>query len=244
VQTQHFIRLCSLAPWRLCVRPCLAVLALVGAAIVGEIAWAADNELTPAEKDEGWVLLFNGTDLTGWKNNDDKPVLARIEDGGINPHGSGGYLLVYDKPFGDFVLTCDVKMDQPFCNSGIFVRNGDLEDPVQSSLEMQVVTDPAPDMHGFGSIYDLVAPSKNASHGAGNWDSIEIRCEGPYVTVTVNGAKVTSINCNEWTEPGKRPDGTATKFKKAIKDFPRKGHIGLQDHGYNVWFKNIKLREL
>ena len=207
-------------------------------------ASAADNELTQAEKDEGWVMLFNGTDLQGWKNNDGKPVLAKIEEGAINPHGSGGYLLAYDKEFGDFVLKCDVKMDQPFCNSGVFIRGGDLANPVQSSLEVQVSSETKPDLHGFAAIYDLVAPSKNATKGPGNWDTLEIRCTGPQVTVTVNGEKVAEINCDEWTEPGKRLDGTSNKFEKAINDFPRKGYIGLQDHGYNVWYKNIKLREL
>ena len=168
-------------------------------------------------KSDGWMLLFNGRNATGWKNNTDKPVAAKIEDGALNPHGSGGYILVYDKPFGDFVLKCDVKMDQPFCNSGIFVRIGDLKDPVQSGLEVQVVTDKKPDLHGFGSIYDLVAPSKNASHGPGKWDAVEIRCEGPNVVVTVNGEKVASINCDDWREAGKRPDGTSNKFARRSK---------------------------
>lgn len=207
-------------------------------------ARAADNELTPAEKAEGWMLLFNGSNLDGWKNNNDKPVAAKIEDGAINPHGSGGYILAYDKPFGDFELKCDVKMDQPFCNSGIFVRVSDLKEPVQTGLEVQVVSDKDPDVHGFGAIYDLVAPTKNASHGVGKWDAVEIRCEGPKMTVTVNDEKVASINCDEWREAGKGPDGTPNKFQKAIKDFARKGYIGVQDHGYNAWYKNIKLKTL
>jgi hypothetical protein len=64
------------------------------------------------------------------------------------------------------------------------------------------------------------------------------------VTVNVNGEQVTSINCDEWDQPGKRPDGSDHKFGKAIKDFPRVGYIGLQDHGHDVWYKNIKLRPL
>ena len=64
------------------------------------------------------------------------------------------------------------------------------------------------------------------------------------VTVTVNGEKVASINCDEWDKPGRRPDGSRHKFGKAIKDFPREGYIGLQDHGHDVWYKNIKLKEL
>ena len=75
-------------------------------------------------------------------------------------------------------------------------------------------------------------------------DAIEVRCKGPKITVTVNGQKVSSIDCDEWRDPGKRLDGTSTKFKMAVKDFPRTGYIGLQDHGNNVWFKNIKLLKL
>jgi hypothetical protein len=205
---------------------------------------AADNVLAADEQADGWMLLFNGRDFSGWRNNSDKAVAARIEDGAINVHGTGGHLLVYEKPFGDFVVRCDVKMDQPFCNSGIFLRTGDLENPVQSAIEVQIASDLEPDVHSFGALYDLVAPSKNGSHGPGRWDTLEIRCQGPQITVTVNGEKIASIYCEEWDQPGRRPDGSRHKFRKAIKNFPRKGHLGLQDHGYNVWFKNIKLKEL
>lgn len=207
-------------------------------------ARAADNELTAAEKAEGWQLLFDGRDLAGWKNNNDKPVAAKIQEGAINPHGSGGYLLVFDKPAGDFVFKCDVKMSQPECNSGVFVRTGDLSDPVNTGIEVQVNTDTKPDVHSFGAIYDLVAPSKDATHGPDKWDAVEIRCQGPIMTVAVNNEKVAKINCDEWREAGKGPDGTPNKFDKAIKDFPRKGYIGLQDHGHDVWYKNIKLKNM
>jgi hypothetical protein len=188
--------------------------------------------------------LFNGANTDGWKNSSKKPVNAKVEYGALNPHGSGGYLLVYDKQFGDFVLKCDVKMDQPFCNSGIFLRVGDLKDPVQTGIEMQVMGGKEADVHSFGAIYDLVAPSKNATHGPDAWNAVEIRCEGPKITVNVNGETVASINCDEWREPGKGLDSKPNKFKKAVKDFPRKGYIGLQDHGYNAWYKNIKLKTL
>jgi hypothetical protein len=221
----------------------IAIVVWIGSMAVRP-ARAADNALTDAEKADGWVLLFDGTSLKGWKNNNDQPVRARIEDGAINPYRSGGYLLVFEKPFGDFVLKCDVKMSQPDCNSGVFVRTGDLSDPVYSGLEVQVSSSTKPGRNNFGSIYDLVAPSKDATNGPGMWDTIEIRCEGPQVTASVNGEEVATINCDEWTEPGKRPDGSTHKFGKAIKDFPREGYIGLQDHGHDVWFKNIKIKPL
>jgi Domain of Unknown Function (DUF1080) len=234
----------AFAPWRLCVRYSLAIAIGVTIFLVSANGRAADNQLTEEEKADGWQLLFNGRDLKGWKNNDDKPVKAKVENGTVNPYGSGGYLLVYEKPYGDFAFKCDVKMSQPDCNSGIFVRTGDLSDPVYSGIEAQISSDTKPGRNGFASIYDLVAPSKDATNGPGKWDTVEVRCEGPMITVTVNGEKVTEINCDEWDQPARRPDGSEHKFDKAIKDFPREGYIGLQDHGHDVWYKNIKLKEL
>lgn len=233
-------------PYKVTMRGYFVVLTITASLMhfAGAQARAADNVLTDAEKADGWKLLFNGRDLTGWKNNTDAPVRAKIEDGTINPYGCGGYLLVYERPVGDFVFKCDVKMDQPECNSGIFVRTGDLADPVQTGIEVQVASEVEPSMHGFGAIYDLVAPKKNATRGPGEWDTVEVRCEGAKITVKVNGQQVTAIDCDQWDRPGKRLDGTAHKFAKAINDFPGTGYIGLQDHGHNVWYKNIKLREL
>jgi hypothetical protein len=206
---------------------------------------AADNELTPEEKAAGWALLFNGKDLLGWKNNDDKPLnQSAVKDGTINTRGIGGYLLVYDKQFGDFEFKCDVKMAEGECNSGIFVRTSDLADPVNTGLEVQIFSPPGDTVQDFGAIYDLVAPSKIATKGAGEWNNVEVRCSGPLISVKVNGEQVAGLDCDTLDQPGLRADGTKHKFPRAIKDFARKGYIGLQDHGTDVWFKNIKLREL
>jgi len=226
--------------FRLCVPTCVLI-----ALLLASSASAADNQLSADEQADGWVLLFNGDDLGGWKNNDGKPVAAKIEDGAINVHGTGGYLLVYDQPFGDFDFKCDVKMSQPECNSGVFVRTGDLADPVNTGLEVQVYNGKEDSIHNFGAIYDLVGPSKDATHGPGKWDSLEIRCVGPNVSVRVNGEEVATMNCDDYDQPGLRLDGTPHKFAgKAIEEFPRRGYLGLQDHGYDVWYKNVKLKNL
>ncbi len=228
------------APWRLGMRSYLLV-----AVVFAGNASAADNEITADEQADDWLLLFNGHDLGGWKNNDGKPVAAKIEDGAVNVHNTGGYLLIYDQPFGDFVLKCDIKMSEPECNSGIFLRTGDLADPVNTALEVQVLNGKSDPLHDFGAIYDLVGPSKDATKGPGEWNELEIRCEGPLVSVRVNGDEVSKLDCDELDQPGLRGDGTPHKFTgRAIKDFPRKGYLGLQDHGYDVWFKNIKLKAL
>jgi hypothetical protein len=204
---------------------------------------AADNELTADEKAAGWKLLFNGKDHTGWMCSNGKEIASPIEDGSLVPHKSGGYLVVHKQQFGDFILTCDVKMGE-VCNSGVFFRVGDLKDPVQTGFEIQVMHGTGTGYHDFGSIYDLVKPSANPNRGPGEWNTIKLTCRGPYISVEVNGEKVAEMNCDEWTEPGKRLDGSKHKFKMAVKDFPRKGYLGFQDHGHKVWFKNVKILEL
>lgn len=204
---------------------------------------AADNRLTPEEKTAGWRLLFNGRDLDGWRCNNGKPIATPIEDGSLVPWKAGGYLIVYQEPFGDFRLSCDVKLSGENCNSGIFVRVGDLLEPVATGLEVQIYKG-GTGLHDFGAIYDLVPPSKNVVRPAGEWNHVEITCRGPIVEAVVNGVTVSKINCDEFDKPGLRPDGTKHKFGAAIKDLPRRGYLGFQDHGHKVWYRNVKLLEL
>jgi len=211
-------------------------------------ALAADNQLTGEEKTQGWQLLFNGKDYTGWKCNNGKEIASPIEDGAMVPFKSGGYLIVHEKKFGDFILKCDVKMPQ-HCNSGVFFRIEDLGNVVHTGFEMQVLTGSGTGMHDFGAIYDLAPLSENASKGANVWNSVEIKCKGADISVKVNGRQVCQMNCDEFDKPGLRPDGTKHKFRtrsgpRAIKDFARSGYIGLQDHGHKVWYKNVKILEL
>jgi hypothetical protein len=64
------------------------------------------------------------------------------------------------------------------------------------------------------------------------------------IEVELNGEKVTRMDLDQWTKPNERPDGTKHKFDIAYKDHPRKGYLGLQDHGSPCWFKNIKIKPL
>ncbi len=201
------------------------------------------NILTEKEKSQGWKLLFDGKNLTSWKNNNGKPVQTKVENGSIVPHKSGGYILYYDQPFGDFVFKCDVKFGME-CNSGVFFRIGDLKNPVQTGFEVQVHSGYEVNKHQFGALYDLVAPSKNTSLGPGLWNSMIITCKGPEITVELNGEVVSKMNCDQYTTAGKSVDGTGNKYKKAIKDFPRVGYLGFQDHGHKVWYRNIKVLEI
>ena len=140
----------KLTTWTICVA--------LSAALVQPVI-AADNELTPEEKAAGWQLLFNGNDYNGWRCNNGRKIASKIEDHCLVPHKSGGYLIIYEKEFGDFVLTCDVKMD-PVCNSGVFVRVGNPKDPVQTGFEVQVASEIGTGKHDFGSLVRSRRPEK------------------------------------------------------------------------------------
>ncbi len=222
----------------------LTTVALVCCSMMSATAsFAGDNALTDAEKAAGWQLLFNGKDLSGWKCNNGKDIATPIEDGALVPYKSGGYLIVHEKQFGDFVLKCDVKMGDPDCNSGIFFRVGNLKNPVYTGLEVQVFSSTKAGYHDFGAIYDLVKPSHVNLHGEGEWNHVVLACRGPLITVVVNGEVVAMMDCDDFPEKGRRPDGSKHKFG-VVKDLPRIGYLGFQDHGHKVWIKNVKILEL
>ena len=201
-----------------------------------------DNELTEQEKKDGWILLFDGKTPEGWTNL--KP--ANIEEGAINPFKSGNYVTYAKERYGDFVLACDFKVSKG-CNSGIFIRTGEAKDPVQTGIEIQVLDSAGKEKvgkHDCGAIYDLVAPAKNPMKPAGEWNHMEITCDKNKIKVALNGETVAEMDLDQWTEAGKNLDGTKNKFTKALKDFPRAGLLGFQDHGKPCWFKNVKLKKL
>src|SRR6266849_8658058 len=96
-------------------------LALVTLALPLSTASAGDNELSAKELAEGWRLLFDGRTLDGWMTSASKPSKTPVEDGCLNPHKCGHYMLVHKEQWRDFILSCDFKISKG-CNSGIFIR--------------------------------------------------------------------------------------------------------------------------
>jgi hypothetical protein len=103
--------------------------------------------------------------------------------------------------------------------------------------------------HQFGAIYDLAPNTASAGKPTGQWNHVEITCQGPNIRVNLNGQDVCSMDCDNFTRPGYCPDGEPHKYKlngkpRAVKDFARSGYLGFQDHGQKVWYKNVKVLEL
>jgi hypothetical protein len=209
---------------------------------------AADNTLTDQEKQAGWQLLFDGTTTTGWMTIKEEPLPdSHVQEGSLNPHPCN-YMLVYAKPLDDFELALDFKLS-PKCNSGIFIRTWPLtprpgKDVGFNGIEIAIDDTREAGYHDTGAIYDLVKPLKNAIKPAGEWNHIVITCHDNLIEVELNGERVTRMDLDEWPEKNKRPDGSDHNFDVAYKDHPRRGYIGLQDHGADCWYRNIKLRPL
>lgn len=226
----------------------LVLVLTVCGALSASTSRAADNELSASEIRDGWQLLFDGVSTNGWMTSDGRPCRTAVEQGSLQPHGSGHYMLVHTQQWSNFVLKLDFKIS-PHCNSGVFVRTSSLEprpgrDVGFNGIEIAIDDTREAGFHDTGAIYDLVKPLKNPMKPAGEWNRMEIACIGPRIEVVLNGEPVTRADLELFSEPGKRPDGSTHKFDVAYKEHPLRGYIGLQDHGSPCWFKNIKLKSL
>ena len=200
---------------------------------------------------EGFTALFDGKSMDGWftvPEGMQKPWKVDAKDGTLGRSYRGGYIWT-DKSYGDFILQLDYKMSK-LCNSGVFFRS-DPSNPVQGGFEIQILDakvmdtlGPGREKHANGALYDAVAPSSDPSKPVGKWNKMRIRAKGDSVRIWVNGTQVVEADLSKWTTAGMNPDGSKNKFKTALSKLPKTGHIGLQDHGHNIWFRNIFLKEL
>jgi hypothetical protein len=218
---------------------------LIGLAVASR---ADDNRLTEKESSEGWILLFDGRTTKGWMTPAGRSLPAtHVQDGSLNPHPCD-YMLIHEKVWDIFELSLDFKIS-PKCNSGIFIRTYPLaprpgKDIGFNGIEIAVDDTKTSGFHDTGAIYDLVEPSKNTMKPAGEWNRMVVTCDRNNIVVELNGEVVARMDLDEWTQPNRRPDGSPHKFDVAYKTHPRKGYIGLQDHGSDCWYKNVKLRPL
>ncbi len=219
------------------------------------------NTLNENEKKEGWVLLFNGKNFDGWRqcNGTAMPANWIIEDDamkvftgeGKRPgQGANGDILYAEKKYKNFELTIDWKASK-MANSGIFYYVREVPDkPIYyAAPEIQVLdnkdaTDNKIDSHLAGSLYDLLPADPKTVNPAGEWNTCLIKVKDGKVSVSMNGTEV--VTYAHWT-----PEWDEMVANSKFKNFPgwtegisKDGYIGLQDHGYTVWFRNIKIREL
>jgi hypothetical protein len=219
----------------------------------------AVNALTAAEKADGFELLFDGNSIGGWHvfNKKSDGSAWKVQDGTIHLDNAvmkewqtvGGGDLISEKEYGNFHLKLDWKVDTAG-NSGIilFVKEEPkYEHSWHTGPEMQVLDNERhPDSkiikHRAGDLYDLITSSPETVKPALEWNHVEIISKDGNLEFYLNGSKV--LQTTLWDDAWKKLLA-GSKFKD-MPDFGRfkSGHIGLQDHGNKVWYRNIKIKSL
>ena len=188
-----------------------------------------------------WTNLLDETHVRNWRNVTDEKKIFEIANGQLHIFGRSVYPLRYvgymGEMYSDFELHLEFRLEDG-ANSGVFLR-ATPNDPVYRGFEVQILDDygKPPSKNGSGAIYDVVTPMFNMARPAGEWNSLDIRVRGRHVVVVMNGWKVVDTNFSEMTEP-------FGKFPIAYAELPQVGHILLQDHGGEIWFRNIYVRAL
>lgn len=217
-----------------------------------------ENALTADERAEGWMLLFDGKSMDGWRafNGDTMPSNWIIEDGAMKGLGAtggedfGGDIVFGAMEFEEFEMSFDWKISEGG-NSGVFyhvVEDPKYKAPYYTGPEYQVIdqigfAQPLEKWQSVGADYAMTEPDfEGVVKPAGEWNSSKIVFSTKGSTYWLNGKKTVEFvpYSEEWL---------ANRNSGKWNDFPdyciaKKGLIALQDHGDAVWFKNIKIRSL
>lgn len=215
------------------------------------------NTLTDQEKEEGWILLFDGQSTDHWRgyNMDSFPEESWVIEDNALVFQPGDYNgpqdIITREIFGDFEFKLDWLIEEGG-NSGVFYHV--LEQPDQaiywSGLELQILDNenhPDAEMgiegnRKAGSLYDLIPAEPQNSNPYGEWNTTTIISEGSKVEHWQNGEKI--VEYERWT-----PEWFEMLRNSKFLEHPefgamREGHLGLQDHGDVVKFRNLKIKPL
>jgi hypothetical protein len=237
----------------------LAALLTSALAAGAQTPQGSPNTLTPQEKKAGWKLLFDGQTTNGWrgayresfpeKGWDVRDGMLIVQPSGGGEAANGGDIVTVNE-YSSFELKLDFKLTEG-ANSGIkyFVTEQQPKSPGSAiGLEYQLLDDEAhPDARlgidgnrTLASLYDVMPAKNKKRNPVGEWNQARILVRGKHVEHWLNGVKVLSYERGgkEFLEHKAR-----SKFKER-KDFgeAKQGHILLQDHGNQVFFRNIKIR--
>ncbi len=224
-------------------------------------ATEVETTMVDAAKEDNWIVLFDGTSTDIWRGyllNGFPESGWVVEEGSLKCEGAkegdeghGGGDIITTQKFDDFELELEWKISEGG-NSGIFFMAEEIEGkPIyHSAPEMQVLDDVNhPDAkngvngnHKSGALYDLIPADPQNAKPFGEWNTVRIVKEKGRVTFFQNDEQVVEFEL--WTDDWNQMIAKS-KFAE-MEPFAKKseGHIGLQDHGDDVWFRNVRIRRL
>jgi hypothetical protein len=210
---------------------------------------AQDNMLTKKEKSQGWQLLFNGKDMSQWRNFKKETLSSKwqVKHGEMRLSEKGAGDILTKKAYENFDLKLDWKISIAG-NSGIFIMADEAGSQIYShAVEVQILdnerhSDNKLASHLSGSIYDIVASPVKSHKPAGEWNTVRILMVNKSLKVWQNDVLTADIvvASEKWQQLVAK-----SKFKNWQGfGLTEVGHIGLQDHNDAVAFKNIKIKAL
>jgi len=197
--------------------------------------------LTPEERSEGFMALFNGRNLDNWVGN--KKSYA-AEDGMIviKPADDSGGNLYTEKEYQDFIFRFEFQLT-PAANNGLGIRAPLEGDAAYVGMELQILDDTDPVYASLqpyqyhGSVYGVIPSRKGFLKPVGEWNYEEVTATGSHINIVLNG---TIIVDGDIAGPG--DNGTMDhKDHPGLKN--KTGHIGFLGHGSVVKFRNIRIKE-
>ena len=212
-------------------------------------------ELSEEEKKAGFEVLFDGTSMHKWTGNttDYVPVDGTIY---VTAQYGGTGNLYTKKEYSDFVYRFEFAFVRKGVNNGVGVRTPMGVDAAYEGMELQILDHDAPiyknlrEYQQHGSVYGIIPAKRVKFPALGEWNTEEIRFEGDYVKVTVNGEVILEGNIREACQGHNvAPDGSKKNPYTVDKKnhpglFNKKGHIGFLGHGSGVKFRNIRILDL
>jgi hypothetical protein len=191
---------------------------------------------------KGFVSLFNGRDLSGWKLVNKHGSGYIVRDGVLVCPADGGGNLFTEKEYANFVLRFEFKTE-PGGNNGVGIRAPLEGDAAYSGMEIQILDDQHEKYKGkikseqhHGSVYDVIPARTGYLRPAGEWNREEITANGSRIRVELNGVVILNADLNTVREPEVHKKHPGLKNKT--------GHIGFLGHGSLVEFRNIRIRSL
>jgi hypothetical protein len=226
-------------------------LACLGALLLGQNSFAAEKKAKKEKKKGKWETLFDGGSVEKWRGykKDSFPSESwQVVDGTLRTNPKGNPVdIVTKENYDNFELQLEWKVT-PGANSGIMYHAGeDFEEAWWTGPEMQVLDDDKhPDGKNpkttAGSLYALIAPHDKELKPVGEWNKVKLIVKGNHVEHWLNEKKIVEY---ELGSPELQKLIAESKFadKPKFAKLPT-GHIVLQHHHDEVWYRNVRVRKL